>query len=194
MPGQNAVTTTDTVTQIARGGPDGGGGDAEAKTSSGGIEVSHDDAPNRDMTHQAPSSPVRSTDMVFTRSKNLHARASGGRHRHPRRSRHPGLHKGSASRGATRTHRPPEGRPKGWKRHHDGEAGGRQLPRQNNNASREGNDARKCCCCWPSTELDIAFARSSWERDEAARHKRQPAALGHHSAEREPPPRGGPRW
>jgi len=41
--------------------------------------VSHDDAPNRDMTHQAPSSSVRSTDMVFTRStKTLHARASGG--------------------------------------------------------------------------------------------------------------------
>ena len=90
MPGRIAATAADAMAQIARGRPEGGGEDAEAKTSSGGLEVPHDDALNRDMTHQAPSSPVRSTDMVFTRSKNLHAKASGGRHRHPRTRRaHP---------------------------------------------------------------------------------------------------------
>jgi len=46
--------------------------------------VSHNDAPNKDMTRQAPSSPVRSMDMVFTRKTNIHAKVSGGRRRHPR--------------------------------------------------------------------------------------------------------------
>ena len=36
---------------IARGRPEGGGGGAEAKTNREGMEVFHDDAPNRDMTH-----------------------------------------------------------------------------------------------------------------------------------------------
>ena len=72
------ATAADAMAQIAQGRPEGGGGDAVAKTSRGGMDVSHDDAPNRDMTRQAPSSSVRSTDMVFTGSTTLHARASGG--------------------------------------------------------------------------------------------------------------------
>ena len=59
---------------VARGRPEDGGRDAE--TSRGDIGGAHGDAPNRDMTHKAPTSPVRSTDMVFTRSKNLHAMPS----------------------------------------------------------------------------------------------------------------------
>ena len=46
-----AATAADTMAQIAPGRPEGGGRDAEAKTSRGGMEVSHDDTPNRDMTH-----------------------------------------------------------------------------------------------------------------------------------------------
>jgi len=97
-----AATAADTMAQIAQGRPEGGSRDAEAKTSRGGLEVSQDDAPNRDMTHKAPSSPVRSTDMVFTRKTNIHAKDSGGRRRHPRPEaggRHPAPHKGGASRG-----------------------------------------------------------------------------------------------
>ena len=56
----------------ARDGPIGGGGGVEAnhhsarqrrEASRGGIEVSHNDAPKRDMTHQAPTSPVRSPSV-----------------------------------------------------------------------------------------------------------------------------------
>jgi hypothetical protein len=73
------ATAADAMAQIAQGRPEGGGGDAVAKTNRGGMDVSHDDAPNRDMMPQAPSSSVRSTDMVFTGStKTLHARARRG--------------------------------------------------------------------------------------------------------------------
>ncbi|RLN33793.1 hypothetical protein C2845_PM03G20250 [Panicum miliaceum] len=41
--------------------------------SKGGMEVSQNDAPKRDMTHRAPSSPVRSTGHGFHQGTSLHA-------------------------------------------------------------------------------------------------------------------------
>jgi hypothetical protein len=39
------------------------------------MEVSHNDAPNSDMTHQAPTSPVRSPGHGFHQGAHLHAKA-----------------------------------------------------------------------------------------------------------------------
>ena len=105
-----AATAADTMVQIAQGRPEGGGRDAEAKTSRGGLEVSQDDAPNRDMTHKAPSSPVRSTDMVFTGSTETSMPGPEGHTRGGER-----LH-GANTRGANRRHSRSSAAPRGDER------------------------------------------------------------------------------
>ena len=60
---------------------------------------------------------------------------------------------------------------------HGDEGERRHLPRLPNNASSEGNDARKRRHCWPSTTLDRAFTRILGNETMAARRNRQQTAV-----------------
>ena len=103
----------DAMAQIAQGRPEGGGRDAEAKTSRGGLEVSQDDAHYRDMTHKTPSSPVRSTDMVFTGSTKTSMLGPVGAHPRRRATKWRGH---TATRGAKRRHSRASAAPRGDER------------------------------------------------------------------------------
>jgi len=60
---------------------------------------------------------------------------------------------------------------------HGDEGERRRLPRLYNNASSEGNNARKRRHCWPSTTLDRAFTRILGNEMMAARRNRQQTAV-----------------